>query len=210
MSPSGRAAQTRAARAFLVRARACPRAGQAGDQPRAALEGDVAPGPVQRDDRSAGESRSGSRCGRRSTAPRRRSPTAAPCRSRPPRACGRWWRASRNRGSGTAAASCRCARAIRSFARYSPCCLATGATPGSGLPSASSASAVSPITKTSGWSGTDRSGATLTRPARSAGTPSQLAAGDAFTPAAHMIVRVSMRSLADRHVFDRCRPSPSH
>ena len=34
----------------------------------------------------------------------------------------------------------------------------------------------------------------MTRPARSASTPSHSAAGDACTPAAHMIVRASMRS----------------
>ena len=52
------------------------------------------------------------------------------------------------------AASCRVRVRASSFATYSPCCLATGATPGSGLPSASGSSAVSPMTKTSGWPGT--------------------------------------------------------
>ena len=49
---------------------------QAGDQPRAALEGQVVPGPVQSRRRGGCGSRSGSRCARRTTAARRRSPSA--------------------------------------------------------------------------------------------------------------------------------------
>ena len=59
---------------------------------------------------------------------------------------------------------------------------------------ASIASAVSPMTKMSGWPGTERSGVTFTRPARSVSAPSQWPAGEAITPAAQMTVRASMRS----------------
>ena len=41
--------------------------------------------------------------------------------------------------------------------------------------------------------GTDKSGPTLSRPARSAGAPSHCAAGEATTPAAHSTVRDSTR-----------------
>ena len=49
-------------------------AGHAGDQPRAALEGEVVPQPVQRDHERGCGSRSGNRCARRSRAARRGSP----------------------------------------------------------------------------------------------------------------------------------------
>ena len=56
------------------------------------------------------------------------------------------------------------------------------------------------MTKMSGWPGTDRSGATFTRPARSVSAPSHWPAGEAITPAAQMTVRASMRSPpTDRH-----------
>ena len=61
-----------------------------------------------------------------------------------------------------------------------------------GLPPGPEPVAVSPTTKISGWPGTDRSGSTMTRPARSAATPSQRAAGEASTPAAHRIVPASI------------------
>src|SRR6266487_248692 len=86
------------------------------------------------------------------------------------------------------------ARAISRFATYHPCCLATGATPGSGLRSGPVAAAASPITKTFGWPGTERSPCTFTRPARSHSALSHSAAGEALTPAAQMIVRVCRRS----------------
>jgi hypothetical protein len=73
------------------------------------------------------------------------------------------------------------------FATAAPPCIATCATPGSGLPSARSCvmEARSPITKISGWPGTDRSGSTMTRPMRSSGAPIVLPSGEAATPAAH-------------------------
>ena len=46
----------------------------------------------------------------------------------------------------------------------------------------------------SGCPGTERSALTMTRPARSHSAPSHSAAGDAFTPAAHTMVRASIRS----------------
>src|SRR6201993_4421265 len=54
--------------------------------------------------------------------------------------------------------------------------------------------AVSPMTKISGRPGTRRSGPTRTRPAGSASTPSQAAAGEAATPAAHITVRAVIHS----------------
>ena len=167
---------------------------ESGDQPAAALEGDVAPGPVERDRKAVLESRSENRCAPRSTAARRRSRRAGTCRIARWRACARWWRASRNRDSGRPAAVRPSLRAISARATYWPCCLATGATPGSGLPSASVAAAVSPMTKISGWPGTDRSARTFTRPARSVSACSQCPAGEAITPAAQMMVRVGIYS----------------
>src|SRR5690606_28961513 len=67
-------------------------------------------------------------------------------------------------------------------ATYRPICLAAGATPGTGRPSGRSTAARSPATKISGWPGTDRSGRTFTRPARSSATPRQLPSGDACRP----------------------------
>ena len=74
-----------------------------------------------------------------------------------------------------------------------PIWIAAGATPGTGLPSCSTA-ARSPTTNTSSWPGSVRSGRTRTRPARSSGTPSAFGSGDAVTPAAHTTVRATIRS----------------
>jgi len=52
-----------------------------------------------------------------------------------------------------------------------PCCTATGATPGRGVSTPRENEARSPMTKTSGCPGTERSLATMTRPARSSSTP---------------------------------------
>ena len=49
------------------------------------------------------------------------------------------------------------------------------------------------MTKISAWPGTDRSGATLTRPPLPAGTPSHRATGEASTPAHQMTFAASMR-----------------
>ena len=57
------------------------------------------------------------------------------------------------------------------------------------------------MTKTSPWPGIVRSGSTWTRPARSSGTPSDRASGDAATPAAQITVRAAIRS--------RPMPTPS-
>ena len=58
---------------------------------------------------------------------------------------------------------------------------------------------MSPRASTSGCPGSERSGSTTRRPARSASTParsaSRPASGEAFTPAAQMTVRVGMRSV---------------
>ena len=53
----------------------------------------------------------------------------------------------------------------------------------------------SPTTKISGCPGTASVGSACTRPARSSGTPSDFASGDAATPAAHSTVCASMRSV---------------
>ena len=80
---------------------------------------------------------------------------------------------------------------------YSPCCMATGARPGSALPSGVLKLARSPSTKMSGRLPTVQSEFTWTRPARSVSTPptawaSSLPSPDAFTPAAHTMVSVSI------------------
>ncbi len=72
---------------------------------------------------------------------------------------------------------------LRAAAR--PPCIATCATPGSGVPVWWGKEARSPMTNTSGCPGMERSGSTSTRPIRSVGTPSPLPSGDAATPAAH-------------------------
>ena len=84
---------------------------------------------------------------------------------------------------------------VRSLAKYSPCCLATGAIPGSGAPEAPTQWDVSPTTNISGWPGTERSGFTFTLPTPSVSTPSQVPAGDAMTPAAQTTVAAAMRSV---------------
>ncbi len=76
--------------------------------------------------------------------------------------------------------------------------------PGTGWPSPSSTAAVSPTTKISGWPGNDRSFSTVTRPARSCAALSQVAAGEATTPAAQTMVRASMRPSS------RSTPPASH
>src|SRR2546427_800266 len=63
-------------------------------------------------------------------------------------------------------------------AEWRPPCRAACATPGTGLPSCSIA-ARSPTTNTSGWSGSDRSGRTSTRPVRSRGAPRDSPIGEA-------------------------------
>src|SRR3954466_15070453 len=59
--------------------------------------------------------------------------------------------------------------------------------PGTGFSSGPLIATVSPIAKISGWPGTVRSGSTSRRPARPAGALSHSAAGEARTPAAHMM-----------------------
>ena len=81
-------------------------------------------------------------------------------------------------------------------AACAPSCIATCATPGSGSPSCCSAQ-MSPTTKISGWPGTASVGSARTRPARSSGTPSACASGDAATPAAQSTVCAGRRSLRD-------------
>src|SRR5512134_2997720 len=63
------------------------------------------------------------------------------------------------------------------FAVSAPICFAAGAMPGT-----PSIAARSPITNTSGWPGRDRSGCTVTRPARSRGTPRERRPGHAGRP----------------------------
>ena len=77
-------------------------------------------------------------------------------------------------------------------AAWAPCCIATCATPGSSLPSCVER-AESPTTKTCGCSASASVGCVVTRPARSSGTPSERASGDAATPAAHRTVCAGMR-----------------
>ena len=67
-------------------------------------------------------------------------------------------------------------------------CMATCATPGSGVPPWCRNAAASPTTKSSECPGMERSGSTRTRPARSSGTPRVVRSGDAATPAAHRTV----------------------
>jgi hypothetical protein len=74
-----------------------------------------------------------------------------------------------------------------------PICFAAGATPGTrgrweGM------AARSPITWISGYPGTERSGSTITRPARSSGTPRVAPSGLAATPAHQMTVLACRRS----------------
>ncbi len=75
-----------------------------------------------------------------------------------------------------------------------PICIAAGETPGTGLPSASSTSAMSPMAKISGCCGRLKSGFTFTRPALSSSTPSCWVSGVAETPAAQRIVPARMIS----------------
>src|SRR6185295_4254017 len=56
---------------------------------------------------------------------------------------------------------------------------------GRGCPSGPWTLDMSPMANTSLWPGSERSGSTNTRPARSSGTPSERARGEAATPAAH-------------------------
>ena len=60
-----------------------------------------------------------------------------------------------------------------------PCCMAAGATPGTGLPFFCFKAARSPMTKTSLCPGMLKSGFTTTRPARSTGAPNFLPNGEA-------------------------------
>src|ERR1017187_1834923 len=89
--------------------------------------------------------------------------------------------------------------------------MATGATPGSGLPPWWVKLHRSPMTKISGCPGTLRSGSTMTRPARSscaAGrSASTLPRCDARTPAAQSTVWVAMRS--SRPLTETVTPSAS-
>ena len=56
------------------------------------------------------------------------------------------------------------------------------------MPGTPSTAARSPTTKISGWPGTERSGSTCTRPARSSGAPSDRPSGELATPAAQSTV----------------------
>ena len=73
-----------------------------------------------------------------------------------------------------------------------PPCMATSATPGRLL-----SAIMSPTTNTSGCPGTEQSGSTAMRPARSSSAPvalaSSVARGDASTPAAQIVVYVASR-----------------
>ena len=80
-------------------------------------------------------------------------------------------------------------------AKNRPCCIATGAWPGSGgRPESGRKWAWSPATKTSGWPGRLRSADTITRPCASRGTPRVRFNAEGSTPAAHNAVDVSIRS----------------
>src|ERR1035437_552646 len=90
--------------------------------------------------------------------------------------------------------SCRSRPATRAAITLAAClpdCVATCATPGT------PASIMSPATKTSGNPDSEQSSCTGTRPARSTCRPACLARclanGEAATPAAHTLVRLSMR-----------------
>src|SRR5579859_4248259 len=85
-------------------------------------------------------------------------------------------------------------RALILLATYAPSSFAADASPGTGVPSGLIALAVSPITNTFSWLGIVSLGPTIARPARSAGEPSQRAAGEAATPAAQTIVRAGIRN----------------
>ena len=171
------------------------RAGHARDQAGAALEREVVPEPAHRDDQAVAKADQEVDVRDAPQQPGEEAGELERARSARPRACGRSSPASRSRDSGTAATSCR--RRAPSASRADDIALAASRPArrrAAACRRSSSASATSPITKISGCPGTDRSGPTFTRPARSLSTPSHSAAGDAFTPAAQMMVRVSMRS----------------
>ena len=98
-----------------------------------------------------------------------------------------------------------CVRSTIACATYLPSCIAAGATPGTGAPSAVLTAARSPMTKTLGSPGALRVGVTRTRPALDrAARWSERASGEAATPAPHKTVRAAMRSSPDR----KCTVTP--
>ena len=128
-------------------------------------------------------------------------------------ACGRSWRGCRSRGSGTAAArAVPRSRARITCATCAPICLAAGATPGTGLPSALHASRGRRRRRSPDARARVRSGATGTRPARSSGTssvraerrggdargPQHRARGDAFARRARTPSRIDRATPACR------------
>ena len=189
--------ETRSWRGCLPRLRSPLRA-RAEDEPRAALPRQVRPRPREQHDEAVAEAdqeedvdeepRDPGDEARRAAAGRR-SPTAAAAADRS--------RASPCRGSGTARAARRAPRAGRSRAAWWPIWIAAGATPGTGRPSCSS-EARSPITKTSGWPGTVRSGGDAHAPGPVERAPRATAPrGEAATPAAQTTVRAAIAVGAD-------------
>jgi hypothetical protein len=85
------------------------------------------------------------------------------------------------------------ARSNQPTPRSVPFALRPARVPGTGRPPLCT-DAASPTTKISGCVGNDRSGSTVTRPARSCSAPSQVATGEATTPAAQIITPASMLS----------------
>ncbi len=79
------------------------------------------------------------------------------------------------------------------LATYLPCCIATGATPGSGFPSSKN-KAASPITKTLGSPGIVQSLSTITCPARFVSASRVATTGATLLPAAQIIFEASINS----------------
>ena len=169
--------------------------GRAGDQPRPALEGDVAPQPVQGDDEPVAPADQEPDMRQGPQQPGREAAELDPAQVGDRRPCGRWWRGCPGGGSGTGPDAGRRGSARRSAGRRSAHLLGgrCDARHRACRPSPSPARCRRSRRRRDG-PGTDSCGVTMTRPARSCAASSHLAAGDAITPAAQSTVRHSIRS----------------
>ena len=170
---------------------------RAQDQPRAAVVGQVRPGPREEHHEAVAEADQEEDVDEQPGEPRERARTAAAGRSARRRCAGRSSRASPCRGSGTGrSGSPRTARADVGRRVRRPSASRPARRPAPAARPARARRGRRSRTR-SGCPGTVRSGSTRTRPARSSGAPRSGASGEAWTPAAQSTVRAAIALGAD-------------
>ena len=167
-------------RSRVPRSEGVRRAVGAGDQPHAALVGEVGDGPLDEDGQAVAEPDQPDDVDEEPEQPRRETRRSAAVRGRRWPRCGRWWPCCRGPCSGTARRGCALVgRAAPSARRAPPAASRPARRPGTACPSGRAGPPCRRRRTPRDGPGTDRSGSTSTRPARSSGTPSVAPSDDA-------------------------------